>query len=129
MVTGLIKATVYVRIRRNQFEMRHIEENTEVSLTAFPPFTTQRLLIGEFKPADHLFRKGIKELIGSIWIPPNFRILLHPLEMTEGGLSQVEERVLMELATGMKPRVTRIWVGEELSDDEVNLQFREQETA
>ena len=118
MVTGLIKATVYVKIRKNQFDMKYIEEQKETSLTAFPPFTTQRMLVGEYGAAEHLFKKGIKELIGSVWIPPLFRIVVHPTEMSEGGLCQVEDRVLQQLASSMQPRTIKVHVGEELSDDE-----------
>jgi hypothetical protein len=122
MVTGLIKATVYVKIRKNQFDMKYVEENKETSLTAFPPFTTQRLLVGEYAAAEHLFKKGVKELIGAVWIPPMFRIVMHPLEMTEGGLSQVEDRVLQQLASSMQPRKIKVHVGDELSnDDALNL--------
>lgn len=122
MVTGLIKATVYVQIRKNQFDMKYVEENKQTSLTAFPPFTTQRLLIGEYGAAEHLFKKCIKELIGSVWIPPMFRIVMHPLEMTEGGLRQIEERVLQQLASSMQPRTIKVHVGQALSnDDALNL--------
>jgi len=39
--------------------------------------------------------------------------------MIEGGLSQVEERVLRELAAGAGARKVFVWVGHELSDQEV----------
>ncbi len=119
MVTGLIKATVYVQIHKNQFDMKYIEEQKDTSLTAFPPFSTQRMLVGEYGVAEHLFKKGVKELIGSVWIPPLFRIIIHPIEMTEGGLCQVEDRVFQQLASSMQPRTIKIHVGGELSDDEV----------
>ena len=122
MVSGLIKATVYAQIRKNQFDMTYVEENKQTSLTAFPPFTTQRLLIGENSAAEHLFKKGVKELIGAVWIPPMFRIIVHPLEMAEGGLSQVEERVLQQLASSMQPRTIKIHIGDELAnEDALNL--------
>lgn len=41
------------------------------------------------------------------------------MERCEGGLSQVEERVLHELAAGAGARKVVVWVGAELSDGEV----------
>lgn len=41
------------------------------------------------------------------------------LEKVEGGLSQVEERVLMERAAGAGAQQTLIWTGEPLSDAQV----------
>ena len=119
MVTGLIKATVYVQIHKNRFEMKQIEGGTSTVLDAFPPFSTQRMLVGEYSVAEHLFKKGIKELIGSVWIPPKFRIVMHPHDFTEGGLCQVEERVLQQLASSMQPRTIKIHIGETLADNEV----------
>lgn len=119
MVTGLIKATVYVQIHKNQFDMKYIEEQKETSLTAFPSFSTQRMLVGEYGVAEHLFKKGIKELIGSVWIPPMFRIVMHPVEMVEGGLCQVEDRILNQLASSMQPRTIKVHVGDELGDEDV----------
>jgi len=43
------------------------------------------------------------------------RVLIQPLEMTEGGLSEVEDRLFRELALGAGARKVVIWVGKELS--------------
>jgi hypothetical protein len=119
MVTGLIKATVYVQIQKNQLDMKHIEEDKSTSLTAFPSFSTQRMLIGEYSVAEHLFKKGVKELIGSVWIPPNFRIVMQPMELIEGGLCQVEERILHQLAASMQPRTIKVHLGDALGNEDV----------
>ena len=119
MVAGLIKATVYVQIQKNQFDMKYIEEDKSTSLTAFPSFSTQRMLIGEYSVAEHLFKKGVKELIGSVWIPPMFRIIMQPMELTDGGLCQVEERILHQLASSMQPRTIKIHIGDLLGDEDV----------
>ena len=41
------------------------------------------------------------------------------MEMIDGGLSQVEERAFIELATGAGARKVVLWIGHELSDQEV----------
>ena len=47
------------------------------------------------------------------------QVLIQPLEMLEGGLSEVEERVLKEIAIGAGASKVVVWVGRELSDAEV----------
>jgi len=46
-------------------------------------------------------------------------MVIHPIEMVEGGLSQVEERMFKELATAAGARKVSVWLGHELSDQEV----------
>ena len=65
------------------------------------------------------FIDGLKKLYRSKALNPSPKILIHPLEMVEGGLSQVEQRVLLELAVGAGGSKVALWVGHELSDREV----------
>jgi hypothetical protein len=44
---------------------------------------------------------------------------MHPLEMVEGGLSGVESRVFMEVADCAGANRIAVWVGHDLSDQEV----------
>ena len=41
------------------------------------------------------------------------------MDMFDGGLSKIEERAFMELAAGAGARKVMVWVGHELSDQEV----------
>jgi hypothetical protein len=43
------------------------------------------------------------------------RLLVQPLEMTEGGLSEVEERVFLELGEGAGARHVKVHTGPKLS--------------
>jgi len=69
-------------------------------ITTYPdePFTTTRLLVGTFMPAVTCLKKGLKE-IGATGLlrlsRPTLRI--YAREMCEGGLSEVEERCLLEV--------------------------------
>lgn len=51
--------------------------------------------------------------------PPPPLVVIQPLEMIEDGLSEVEERVLREVAASAGARKVVVWVGHELSDAEV----------
>lgn len=46
-------------------------------------------------------------------------VLIHPLEMTENGLCQVEVKILRELALGAGAYKVEVWEGEELTPSQV----------
>ena len=115
----LLSNTVYVKVTRNQFWVRHIEQQKEAVETALEPFTTKRLLVGEFTTAEKFLRAAIKKVHEGKWFSASPVVIIHPLEMIDGGLSQIEERAFMELAAGAGARKVMVWVGHELSDQEV----------
>ena len=110
---------VYVRMRRNQFRIRHVKSGAESTFQAAAPFSTVRLLIGEFTAAEQALKAALKnaEKDRLLRLPP--QILMHPLEMVEGGLSQIEERIFLEVARGAGASKATVWLGPELSDEEV----------
>ncbi len=118
MIGALFTNTVYVKVRSNQYDLRHVERGKSASVTATSPFTTDRMLIGQFTEAEKTLKSGLNKLFEERWFTPKPNIIIHPLEKTEGGLSQVEERVLLEVAAGAGARRTIVWVGHELSDQE-----------
>ena len=80
-------------------------------------FSTARLLVGEFTAADKALNIAFASVEELRVRKP--KVLIQPLEYLEGVLSQVEERVLLELATGKRGRQVLVWVGPELADAEV----------
>ena len=82
------------------------------------PFTTHRLLIANIDHAQSCLRDCLNEVAGlaSRLVKPD--AIIHPLEMVEGGLSQVEQRVYGEVVYRAGAAPTPVWVGHELSDDE-----------
>lgn len=119
MLKQLLSNTVYVKVTKNQFWVRHIEHQKEAFETALESFTTNRLLIGEFTTAEKYLGRAIKKVYEGKWFSASPVVIIHPLEMIEGGLSQIEERAFMELAAGAGARKVMVWVGHELSDQEV----------
>ncbi len=106
-----------MQIKRNEFVARHIETRREES--AIAKFSTKRLLVGQFYEAEEALQKLIRSVIGKTWFKPALTIVMHPLEMIEGGLSQVEDRVLRELAAGVGGKEIRVWIGPSLSNQEL----------
>ena len=116
---GLLANPLYVRVRKNQFRVRSLDSATESTFEAQPPFTTARLLIGQFLEAQNLLKRAVKETSKGGIFATSPQVLIQPLEMVEGGLSEIEKRVLREVAIGAGASKVVVWVGHELSDAEV----------
>ncbi|HDH12595.1 MAG TPA: 1-pyrroline-5-carboxylate dehydrogenase [Nitrospirae bacterium] len=113
----LLSNTIYIKIYENRVYIRNIDDRKEIELSSTSPFTTERLLIGNFTVAQTLLIKGIKIVMGKKFFVPI--ILMHPIEKIDGGLSQVEERVLKDLAIIVGAQKITLWVGQELTDKDV----------
>jgi hypothetical protein len=119
MLRQIFKLNLYVRVYRNRLSVKNVDDNREVSLNASEPFTTKRLLVGEFMKAETLLKQAIKKVVKDKWLRPSPIIVIQPMEMTEEGLSSVEDRLFSELAFGAGGRKVVVWVGKELTNDEV----------
>jgi len=119
MLTGLLPNPLYVRVRKNQFRLRSLSSLAEETFDAQPPFTTTRLLIGHFQIAQQLLKQAVTKMSKGKILARSPQALIQPLEMIEGGLCEIEERVLMEVAMGAGASKVVVWVGDELSDAEV----------
>lgn len=111
--------SVYVKIYTNRFVLKLLEDG-QVPVTVMPPepFTTKRLLVGNFTAAEVALKTGLKQVFAGRWFSSSPAVVMQPMDMIEGGLSQVEERLFMESAAGAGARNVVVWVGNELSDDE-----------
>jgi actin-like ATPase involved in cell morphogenesis len=119
MLSRFLANTIYVQVRKNTFRLRHIEDKKEHEISAQKPFTTTRLLVGQFKEAESLLRKAIQEISNGSLFQVSPVIVIHPIEMVEGGLSEVEERALRELAMSSGARSVFVHIGAPLTDSEV----------
>ncbi len=111
--------TIYLKVHPNKFELKNITTGKFTSVMATEPFTTKRLLVGHFSNADKTLKEGIVKISKKKTFNPRPIVIIHPMNMVEGGLSQIEERVLLELAHGAGARKVKLWVGHELTDQEV----------
>ena len=110
---------VYVRVRRNQFQIRNLESGFDATVVAQVPFSTTRLLIGQFVIAQNTLKEGVKQVSKERLFPILPHMVIHPLEMVEGGLSEIEERIFREVAIGAGASKAVVWLGHELTDTEV----------
>lgn len=126
MLSTFFAADLYVKVYRNKFIIENINTVTDNaaarSFKTFIPescFTTERLLAGNFMAAEHCLKKAVKSTLPKRLIPLSPAILIQPMEMIEGGLSEVEERLFQELAHGAGAFKVVVWLGKELSASEV----------
>ena len=119
MLTAFFDSAVYVRVKKNQFWVRNLKFEQEATFNADQPFSTNRQLIGQFQLAQELLKRAVKEISKGSIFTPSPKILIQPLELIVEGLSQVEERVLKEVAIGAGASRVVVWLGHELSDAEV----------
>jgi hypothetical protein len=125
-----LSSVLYVRVMRDAMLVRDVVAGKEVRMSAVRPFTGRRLLVGDFPAAEETLKKGMVEVMkGRAWFRPAPVIVMHPLEMIEGGMSQVEARLLYEMAMGAGAAKAIVWSGEPLSDPQVNEKAREKARA
>ncbi len=106
----------YVKIRENSFNIKCIDSGENIVLNAKTPFSSKRLLIGEFEVAEKLLRSGFKKLIKGFIAPI---AVMHPLELVDDKLSGVEEKIFREIALSAGARKVKLWLGDELTDQEL----------
>lgn len=107
----------YVQVFRNKLVIQLPSEGKTVVREA--PFSHPRTVIGDFAVAEKALRDGMKEAWPSRLLAPRPQVIMHPREVIEGGLTMIEERALQELALGAGARQASVWVGAELTKEEV----------
>lgn len=119
MIKELFTTDVYLKVRRNRFEAKNLSTGSGwESSIAQEPFTTVRLLVGKFSAAEPVLLKLIKEIQPKSLFKKRFKVVIQPMEMVDGGLSEVEDRIFRELALGAGAIKVIVHIGKELSDSE-----------
>lgn len=112
---------LYVRVFTDAFKVALVSSpGTEQVFSPSQPFTTKRLLVGQFSVAEHCLKNAIESLVGKSLIPKSVAAVIHPQEMIDGGLSEVEEKVFRELGLGAGAKKVAVWVGGVLGPQEVS---------
>lgn len=114
-----LKQTIYIKVMRDSFELLHVQNNQTLHQSASQPFSTPRLAVGQFNHAEEALGAGIKALLGAKRLLLAPEVIMHQLYLADGGLSQVEERLLKELAMSVGARKVHIWQGHTLSREQL----------
>ena len=101
-----------------------IGDNIEIT----NPFSHPRVLLSDFKVGERLLQYAFKEILSNTILPPSPRLVVHPMEKTEGGLTMIEVRAFRELALGAGARDAIIYQGRELSAQEIDFESLKEQT-
>ena len=86
---------IKLEIYTNKMVLNHGDDISTVH--PVEQYATKRLLVGTFQPAVDCLKKGLKEAGVIGLFKPKVVLFIHAREMSEGGLSEVEQRCLNEL--------------------------------
>jgi len=112
------KALVAVKSEAGKKSIEALGNNaslvTNKNTTVSEPFSHKRLLLSDFTLAEkllqYIFNTVQKRKFGLL---P--RVVIHPMEKTDGGLGQIEIRAFRDLAIGAGARDVKVHLGKELS--------------
>lgn len=82
-------------------------------------FKHPRTLLADFAVAERTVKQFIKKVAPNTFFSPSPIVVIQPLDMLEGGLTQIEIRAFAELCSMAGARRVYVWTGPELSNDEL----------
>lgn len=122
MLKTLFSHSVYIKVHKNSFMAKNLTTHSAwQSLNAETAFTTSRLLVGNFTAAEKTLKTLLQSLLPKTFIRKKAQVVIQPMTMVEGGLSEVEQRVFTELTLAAGAHSVTIHVGLELDDDNALL--------
>ncbi len=89
-------------------------EISDPNIKVINPFSHPRSMVSSFTYAEKIINHAVNELHGLVFQPAP-RIVMHQLEKNEGGLTEIEERVLRELAIGAGAREVLVFQGAQIN--------------
>ncbi len=114
---------LYLQFSVDRVQIRNLPDGRSVDRSSPEGFSHQRMLIGDFTRAQVLIKSAVAEVAGASFLR-SLRVLVHPMERIEGGLNEIERRVLQELMIGAGARKVEIWMGPVLSDEAAREKLR-----
>lgn len=114
--------SIYIQVFQSRFVIKNIDTDEKIEVARDQSHASPRMLIADFTTAEHQLKQAVKSIRRGLIAPA---ILMHPMELIEGGLTQVEYRVFRELALGAGASKTAVYAGAPLSAEEVKKTIRE----
>lgn len=112
----------YVQVFENRMVI-HVPESGKVVVKS-APFSHKRMVVGDFMAAESLLALGLKEAFPRKLFRQRPQIIMQPKEIIDGGVTFIEQRVLMEVAVGAGARQVKVWLGQDLTTEEImNFKF------
>ena len=113
---------IYLRIYADRFAIKNIDSGESRDIPRDQQFVSPRMLIGDFTMAQQQMKEAVKGVRRGLRAP---EILIHPMERIEGGVTQVEYRVFVELGLGAGGSRVGVYTGPVLAGDAVRKAIRD----
>jgi rod shape-determining protein MreB and related proteins len=84
------------------------------------PFSHPRTLLSDFEVGERLLKFIFKALFKNTILNPLPKVVIHPMEKIDGGLTMIEERAFKELAMSAGAYEAIVFIGKELSIPDFN---------
>lgn len=111
---------IYIQIYKNSFKLTACDDSDRtITVHSDTPFTTQRLLVGHFRIAESTLCDAMNHMRGTGIFKKTANAVVQPMEMVEGGICEIEDKVFRELALGAGAVKISIHVGSTLSKQQV----------
>jgi len=82
-------------------------------------FSHPRSLIGQFQEGELALARALAKAYPTKLLTRRPRMVIHAKELLDGGLTQIEERALMEMGLGAGAMKVKIWQGADLSPQQL----------
>lgn len=123
MILNLFKKfldnTLYIKIGENSYSFYDPKTEKSKEFYSTSKFSNERLAVSDFVKAEQFLNDSVKKFYDFDFIHPSPKVIMHQVFKTEGGLGDVEQRILRELAYSAGARDVYIWQGYELSRDQI----------
>lgn len=115
---------LYARIFKNRISLRNVRTGQEIEEIPAEPFSTRRLLVGEFQPFSQCLRTAMAAVWSRSLLHRRPDILMQPMEMHEDGFCEIERRILQEGALCAGAGKALVHEGAEMNNDAVIARLR-----
>jgi rod shape-determining protein MreB len=85
------------------------------------PFSHPRVLFSDFYVGEKLLQYAFTKLSNIKSLRPRPKVIIHPMEKTEGGLTMIEKRAFRELAIGAGAIEVKLYTGLQLGISSLNF--------
>lgn len=105
--------TIYIEIDKDLLRFLHVESGRTASLAGH--YSNARLAIAHFSVAAEAMKKGVLTVYPKRLFQRQPVIVIHQTCNSEGGLCEIEERILTEAGLSAGARQVFIWQGQPLT--------------
>jgi rod shape-determining protein MreB len=107
----------YVQLYRNRVVLSVPSKGIVVEETG--DFSHPRSILGQFLAGEQTLARAVTAAYPGRLLKPRPALIVHPKEVLDGGLTQIEERALTEMALGAGAFQVAIWQGPDLDPAQV----------